>query len=224
MRSNGSDHNRAKFMSQMRNRHVFTTGQVARICGVASRTAGKWMDSGILKSYRVPTEHGSHGDRRAARADLIEFVRKYKMRLTDFNDERKLVLLSFDQKLPALVAARLPRPGWAVQPFTDLMLFGASVSRDAPDACLIDLAVGAGPCASALKLVRQYSNVLVIGVGTEDGRPAPEGCDAALPAGPDPAAVAGILLNHYGTGDDHECDQRPQQDAPPLPPVSLQAG
>lgn len=33
---------------------VFTTGEVASICKVASRTVSKWFDSGRLKGYRIP--------------------------------------------------------------------------------------------------------------------------------------------------------------------------
>ena len=33
---------------------VLTTGEVAKICNVASRTVSKWFDSGQLKGYRIP--------------------------------------------------------------------------------------------------------------------------------------------------------------------------
>ncbi len=49
---------------------VFTTGQVARIANVASRTVSKWFDSGMLKGYRIP---GSK-DRRIPEVYLIEFL------------------------------------------------------------------------------------------------------------------------------------------------------
>ena len=32
---------------------VFTTGQVAKICGVAPRTVTHWFDSGQLRGYRI---------------------------------------------------------------------------------------------------------------------------------------------------------------------------
>lgn len=52
-------------------RQVFTTGQAAAVCRVAPRTAGKWIDAGRLKGYRIP---GSN-DRRIGRDDLISFMR-----------------------------------------------------------------------------------------------------------------------------------------------------
>lgn len=57
-----------------------TTGDVARICGVAPRTATKWCDSGVLKSYRLPSTGPSlSGDRRITSNDLLRFVRDCRM-------------------------------------------------------------------------------------------------------------------------------------------------
>jgi two-component system, OmpR family, response regulator RpaA len=47
-----------------------TTGQVARLCGVAPRTVSKWFDSGKLPGFRVP---GSR-DRRIPRAAFRAFL------------------------------------------------------------------------------------------------------------------------------------------------------
>ena len=52
---------------------IFTTGQVARLCRVAPRTVGKWVDSGRLKGYRIP---GSK-DRRIRRQELVRFLLEY---------------------------------------------------------------------------------------------------------------------------------------------------
>lgn len=56
----------------MRDKAVLTTGQVARICKVAPRTATKWFDSGQLRGYRIP---GSK-DRRIPLPNLREFLKK----------------------------------------------------------------------------------------------------------------------------------------------------
>lgn len=54
---------------------VFTTGQVAKMAGVAPRTVAKWFDSGRLKGYRIP---GSQ-DRRIPREYLIKFFKDHDM-------------------------------------------------------------------------------------------------------------------------------------------------
>jgi two-component system response regulator RpaA len=52
---------------------VLTTGEVAEICNVASRTVGKWVDGGLLKGYRIP---GSR-DRRIPIAESVGFMKEY---------------------------------------------------------------------------------------------------------------------------------------------------
>jgi two-component system, OmpR family, response regulator RpaA len=56
-------------------RQVFTTGRIAKGCMVAQRTVSRWIDSGLLKGYRIP---GSH-DRRVTRAELLRFLAEYGM-------------------------------------------------------------------------------------------------------------------------------------------------
>lgn len=62
--------NRAKGLAYNAGKDRLTTGQVAWLCGVSSRTVQKWCDSGGLKNYRVPQSL----DRRIFRADLREFL------------------------------------------------------------------------------------------------------------------------------------------------------
>lgn len=52
---------------------VLTTGQVAGICGVATRTVVKWCDSGKLPHYKIPVSK----DRRILRESLREFLAAY---------------------------------------------------------------------------------------------------------------------------------------------------
>ena len=54
---------------------VFTTGQVAKLCGVAPRTASKWFDSGRLKGFNVPCSQ----DRRVPKESLLEFLKAHGM-------------------------------------------------------------------------------------------------------------------------------------------------
>ena len=54
---------------------VLTTGDVAGICNVASRTVTLWIDKGLLKGYRLP---GSR-DRRIPIPELVRFMKKYEI-------------------------------------------------------------------------------------------------------------------------------------------------
>lgn len=52
-----------------------TTGVVARVAGVAPRTAARWCDEGLLRSYRIPLSR----DRRVEVADLRRFLEDHLM-------------------------------------------------------------------------------------------------------------------------------------------------
>jgi len=54
-------------------KEVLTTGEVARLCGVAPRTVSKWFDAGQLRGYKIP---GSR-DRRIPRDSLVRFMRAH---------------------------------------------------------------------------------------------------------------------------------------------------
>lgn len=53
-------------------KEVFTTGQIARLLGVAPRTVTKWCDTGILVSHRLPMS----GHRRVWKQNLVLFANK----------------------------------------------------------------------------------------------------------------------------------------------------
>ena len=55
--------------------NVLTTGQVARLCNVATRTAAKWFDTGLLKGYRIP----GGKDRRVPIAELERFMKEHNI-------------------------------------------------------------------------------------------------------------------------------------------------
>lgn len=53
----------------------FTTGQLAKLLHVSPRTVAIWMESGLLKGYRLPKPVGAKGaDRRFTRDAVMEFL------------------------------------------------------------------------------------------------------------------------------------------------------
>jgi len=54
---------------------VLSSGEVAKVCHVAPRTAQKWIDAGLLKGYRIP---GSR-DRRVPVEEMIRFMKHHGM-------------------------------------------------------------------------------------------------------------------------------------------------
>lgn len=60
-----------KYLRKTEDDYVLTSGMVARACGVATRTAVKWMDKGRLLFFRVPGGQ----DRRILASNLLKFMR-----------------------------------------------------------------------------------------------------------------------------------------------------
>ena len=54
----------------------FTTGQIAKTCGVSIATVQKWIDAGEIESYRLPL---TASERRVPRESLLVFMRKYRV-------------------------------------------------------------------------------------------------------------------------------------------------
>ena len=58
----------------------FTTGQIAKICGVSIATVQKWIDAGEIDSYRLPL---TGSERRVPRKSLLTFMKKYNVPTTE---------------------------------------------------------------------------------------------------------------------------------------------
>jgi hypothetical protein len=56
--------------------HDLSTGDLARAFCVVARTVSKWIDSGMLKGYRLP---GPGGHRRVRRIDAARFAREHQL-------------------------------------------------------------------------------------------------------------------------------------------------
>lgn len=74
---------------------VFTSGEVARICSVSSPTVIKWIDSCLLKGFRIP---GSKA-RRVARKDLLAFMNENGMPLENLDGIKTKILVIDDDVL-----------------------------------------------------------------------------------------------------------------------------
>jgi excisionase family DNA binding protein len=68
---------------------VLTTGEVARLCGVAPRTVSKWFDTGHLRGFKIP---GSR-DRRIPRDSLIRFMKAHGIPLRGLDGAVTRVLI-----------------------------------------------------------------------------------------------------------------------------------
>jgi len=65
-------------MGDINAKNILTTGEVAKICRVSSKTVQKWVDNGLLAGFRLP----GGKDRRILRNELVRFMKENNMPLT----------------------------------------------------------------------------------------------------------------------------------------------
>lgn len=147
-------------------KEVFTTGQIARICKVASRTVTKWFDSGKLKGYRIP---GSQ-DRRIPREDLLLFLKDHGMPTKAVEDlgSYNVLLVGVSQ----VFLSSTPPPGKmkfqvAGTPFEA----GLMLTDPFPDGVVVDLSVGESSAlaiAKTLQEMRGFEFTIAVALTGED--------------------------------------------------------
>lgn len=59
----------------MEKKEVYTTGEIAKLCGVNTLTALRWIQRGQLKAFQLP----GRGDNRVKKNDLMLFLKKHGM-------------------------------------------------------------------------------------------------------------------------------------------------
>ena len=156
-------------------KHVFTTGQVAKICHVAPRTVSKWFDTGKLKGYRIP---GSQ-DRRIPREQLIRFMKDNHIPLGSLEEEswHKILVVGaeplFIERLKELLSEddeykfEVAHSGFEA---------GTKASSFHPNSIVIDHAMGRSEAlqiAQTLRRNESYKETLIVALAGED-EPAPE--------------------------------------------------
>ena len=118
---------------------VFTTGDVAKICNVASRTVSKWFDSGHLKGYRIP---GSN-DRRIPVNELVRFMKDNGIPPTDFNISfgtiRVLIADSNAEKIEAVAKELGKKKEYEIQLAQSNFEIGTAIQKFLPHVVLINV-------------------------------------------------------------------------------------
>jgi len=142
-------------MSETPNRiekDVLTTGEVARICNVASRTVSKWFDSGQLRGYRIP---GSK-DRRIPLANLLAFMKQHQIPMDGLmsGNPRLLVVDSDRAAADVLRQVLVEQTRYEVRVATTPFEAGLESERFRPHVMLLDLHMTGGDATTVLGMVR----------------------------------------------------------------------
>lgn len=153
-----------------RQKNVFTTGQVAKICKVAPRTVSKWFDSGKLRGYRIP---GSQ-DRRIPRDHLIRFLKEHGMPLGELEEEgwHKILVIGAEKLFLDRLQEQLPEAeDYRYEVAHSGFEAGTLAASFHPDTIIIDLSMGrteALQIAQNLRRTEAHEQSTIIALASED--------------------------------------------------------
>jgi len=117
---------------------VYTTYEVAGLCGVHHTTVINWIDDGSLKGYTTPGGH-----RRVKYLDMIEFMKKYRIPLPEEIVARNKRILIVDDDIEFLEELRSALDGQGFDLDCALNGFeaGRKVYKRKPDLILLDFKI-----------------------------------------------------------------------------------
>ncbi|MCA9285067.1 MAG: response regulator [Phycisphaerales bacterium] len=149
-------------------KEVLTTGEVARICNVASRTVSKWFDQGRLRGYRIP---GSK-DRRIPKSELIRFMREHQIPLDGLTSGNTRVLIvdadtAIVEPLQRILSSET---NYEVRTATNSFLAGIECERFRPHVMLLDIHMADGDISRLLEHLRKNEDLVITRIIAMSGK------------------------------------------------------
>jgi excisionase family DNA binding protein len=131
---------------------VLTTGEVAKICNVASRTVSKWFDSGQLRGYRIP---GSK-DRRIPVSNLRKFMKNHGIPMDGLmsGSTRVLIVDSDEEVINTLKTILSEQTSYEVRTAVSAFAAGIECEKFRPHVMLMDLHLSDGEGKGILKAMQ----------------------------------------------------------------------
>lgn len=147
-------------------KQLFTPGEVAKMCSVASRTVVKWFNSGLLPGFRIPgSKH-----RRVTRAHLAQFLKDNDMPVNFIEADalRMVLLVGADGETERWVRERLTEgAGYSVDAVSSTFEAGYSMACRPPECVIVDLSIGrveSGQMAGRIRDTGRHDHLAVVGI------------------------------------------------------------
>lgn len=145
---------------------TYTTTEVSEICDVYPASVVNWVDSGKLKAYVTPGGH-----RRVVRADLIEFLKHFKIPIPPelLNDKKTVVVLDDEAEVARLVERAFAKykDSFEVTTSTSAIETLLEIGQNPPDLLIIDMVMpemdGLEVCAK-LNAIENMKSMKIIAI------------------------------------------------------------
>ena len=136
---------------------VLTTGEIARICHVATRTVSKWFDSGALDGYRNPVGRW----RRVPRNQLIRFMKQHNMPLGGLMSGCRRVLIVDDEQEVAEVLEKIleEEAKYEVEVARGGFAAGVTAEKFRPHVILLDMHLKGVDAPQVAQLVKRTADL-----------------------------------------------------------------
>jgi len=138
---------------------VLTTGEVAKICNVASRTVSKWFDSGQLRGYRIP---GSK-DRRIPVSSLVKFMKSHGIPMDGLmSGSTRVLIVDDDEEVVATLHKILSeQTNYEVHTAGSAFEAGIECERFRPHVMLLDVHLADGDGKGIAEVVSRNDDLQV---------------------------------------------------------------
>jgi excisionase family DNA binding protein len=144
----------------------YTTFQIARICDVYPSTIITWIKKNKLRAYTTPGGH-----RRVLKGDLVEFMKRFNLPMTDdlLREHGRVLIVEDDLVVGRLLEKALKRasPALDVEWIQDGVAALLVLANNPPDILVLDVVLPVVDGASVLASLRsspQTHAVKVVGI------------------------------------------------------------
>ena len=145
---------------------IYTTFQIADICGVRPTTIIKWVNQKKIRAYVTPGGH-----RRIRHSDLMSFLREYNFPIPDelTGSRRKVLIVEDDASIGQLLKKVFQKASdqWEVEWIKDGIEALLVLGKNPPDVVVLDVVMPVVDGARVLATLRsdeRTKGVKVIGV------------------------------------------------------------
>jgi excisionase family DNA binding protein len=147
---------------------VLTTGEVAKICNVASRTVSKWFDSGQLRGYRIP---GSK-DRRIPVSSLVRFMKSHGIPLDGLmSGNTRVLIVDGDEEVGGQLREILAeQTNYDIRAAASAFQAGIECERYRPHVMLVDIHMFEGDGQGVCNVLRENDDLQVTKVIAMSGK------------------------------------------------------
>ncbi|TQV87594.1 response regulator [Aliikangiella coralliicola] len=132
---------------------TYTTGEIAKICGVNFRTVIRWIEKGYIEAYKLP----GRGDNRVTEDSLVKFLKNNNMPIPSEIEtvNKRVLVVDDDEKMARAISRTLKKAGFDTDIAHNGFIAGSKLEVFKPAVMTLDLKM---PGISGLEVIHYVQN------------------------------------------------------------------